>query len=378
MMTLARRASEGDVGSFNMSPSLALRASEILIKRYGNHEMTSLTMKLHRFVLPLTHAFTIARGTTTEQETLIVELSQDGKSGYGESTTNDYYGHTLESMTASLDTVRGEIESQPLTHPEQMWEQLNGALQNDRFAQNALDQAVWDLWGKLQGKPLYQLWDLSIENVPPTSYTIGIDTVEKMISKMNEFPDWSHYKIKLGTPNDLDILRALRQETDATFRVDANCGWSAEETIQNGIAMQELDVEFIEQPLPRNRWDEMKDVVKESVLPLIADESCMEEEDVSRCIDHFDGINIKLIKCGGITPARRMITKAREANLKLMVGCMTESSVGISAPAQLLPLLDYADLDGAILLKEDIATGVTFENGQAQFPNENGTGVRLI
>ena len=339
--------------------------------------MTSLTMKLHRFVLPLTHAFTIARGTTTEQETLIVELSQDGKSGYGESTTNDYYGHNLDSMTTSLDNVRSELELQPLAHPEQMWKQLNGTLQNDRFAQNALDQAAWDLWGKLQGKPLYQLWGLSIEDVPPTSYTIGIDTVEKMISKMNEFPDWSHYKIKLGTPNDLKILRALRQETDATFRVDANCGWSAEETVQNGIAMRELDVEFIEQPLPRDRWDEMKDVVKETVLPLIADESCMEEEDVERCIDHFHGINIKLIKCGGITPARRMITKAREANLKLMVGCMTESSVGISAPAQLLPLLDYADLDGAVLLKEDIATGVTFENGHARFPNENGTGARL-
>ncbi|VAX39405.1 Muconate cycloisomerase [hydrothermal vent metagenome] len=340
-------------------------------------QTTSLTMKLHRFLLPLTHPFTISRETITEQPTLIVELQQDGLSGYGESTTNEYYGHTLESISTSLENVRYEVESQPLQQPEKMWEQLNETLQHDRFAQNALDQAAWDLWGKQQGQPLHQLWNLSAEQSPSSSYSIGIDTIEKMVSKMNEFPDWSYYKIKLGTSNDLEILRALRQETSATFRVDANCGWSAEETIQNAKAMQELDVEFIEQPLPRDRWNEMKDVAKESLLPLIADESCCEEEDVSRCIDHFHGINIKLIKCGGLTPARRMIKQARQADLKLMAGCMLESSVGISAPAQLLPLLDYADLDGAILLKEDIATGVTFKNGQVCFPNINGTGVTL-
>ena len=160
--------------------------------------------------------------------------------------------------------------------------------------------------------------------------------------------------------------------------MDANCGWSADETIRNARELQPLGVEFIEQPLPADRWDDMRRVHAESVLPIIADESCQVEADVDRCAGHFHGINIKLVKCGGLTPARRMISRGRELGLKIMAGCMNESTVGISAIGQLLPLLDHVDMDGALLIARDIATGVHLEKGRAIFPEENGSGVRLL
>jgi len=225
---------------------------------------------------------------------------------------------------------------------------------------------------------VWKLWGLSLENLPVTDYTIGIDSIEVMVGKMREFPGWPVYKIKLGTPEDIEIVRALRRHTDAVFRVDANGAWGVAEAIRNSAALKELGVEFIEQPLPPEDWEGMKEVFAKSALPLIADESCQQEPDVDRCRHLFHGVNVKLVKCGGLTPARRMIARAKELGLKTMVGCMTETSVGISAIAQLLPMLDYADMDGALLLAEDVATGVTIDRGRVHFPHENGCGVRLI
>jgi L-alanine-DL-glutamate epimerase-like enolase superfamily enzyme len=241
-----------------------------------------------------------------------------------------------------------------------------------------LDQAAHDLWGKRLGQPVYRLWGLNRDHNPPSDYTIGIDSIDKMVEKLNEFPGWPIYKIKLGTPRDLEVVRALRQHTSAVFRVDANCGWKPDQAIANSGPLQELGVEFIEQPLPADRWQEMKRVFGESKLPLMADESCIVEADVGRCAGYFHGVNIKLTKCGGMTPARRMIATARQLGLKVMVGCMTESTVGISAIAQLLPLLDYVDMDGAVLLARDIATGVTLEKGICHYPPVNGNGVTLV
>ena len=211
-----------------------------------------------------------------------------------------------------------------------------------------------------------------------TDYTIGIDTIDVMVRKLREVADWPLLKIKLGTPDDIEIIRRLREHTDAVFRVDVNGGWSAAETIRNSGPLGELGVEFIEQPLPAEDWNAMRRVYRESALPLIADESCRVEADVDRCRGCFHGVNIKLPKCGGLTPARRMIDRAKHLGLKVMVGCMTESTVGISAIAQLLPLLDYVDMDGALLLAQDIATGVTIDHGRVSYPKENGCGVRLL
>jgi L-alanine-DL-glutamate epimerase-like enolase superfamily enzyme len=204
-----------------------------------------------------------------------------------------------------------------------------------------------------------------------------MDTVEKMVDKMREMP-FPLYKIKLGTDDDLEIVEALRKETDAVFRVDANTAWSPEQTIYFAPELQKLGVEFIEQPLKADNWEGMKKVFKESVLPIIADESCILEEDVAKCVGYFHGVNIKLMKCGGLTPALRMIKEAKSLGLKVMVGCMTESTIGCSAIAQLLPLLDYVDMDGCLLVDDQISRGITIDYGTVNYANLAGTGAELI
>jgi L-alanine-DL-glutamate epimerase-like enolase superfamily enzyme len=198
-----------------------------------------------------------------------------------------------------------------------------------------------------------------------------------MQQKIIEKP-WPIYKIKLGTTNnDIQIVESLRKITDSVFRIDANCAWTSQQTIDNAKILKELGVEFIEQPLKAEDVEGMKRVKSESVLPVIADESCQREEDVIVCGELFHGINIKLMKCGGITPALRMIKMAREKGLLTMAGCMTESTVGISGLVQIAPLLDYLDSDGALLLSQDIADGVAFDFGKIVYPIAFGTGVKI-
>jgi L-Ala-D/L-Glu epimerase len=337
-----------------------------------------MQLRLHAFDLPLRHTFTISRESITSQPTLVVELSQDGVSGYGEATSNKYYGFTIERMARDLAGLALRLQNTSMSEPAALWAQCEAVLRDDYFALCALDQAAHDLWGKLRGEPVWKLWNLSTDKIPASDYTIGIDAIDVMVAKMNEFPGWPIYKIKLGTDSDLEIVRELRKHTSATFRVDANCGWTAEQAIAYAPELKRLGVEFIEQPLAADRWDDLRRVGKESVLPIIADESCIVEGDVARCAGVFQGVNIKLTKCGGLTPARRMIAEARKLGLKVMVGCMTESTVGISAIAQLLPLLDYVDMDGAVLLAEDIAEGVRLERGRCIYPDAPGHGIRLL
>lgn len=336
-------------------------------------------MKLlfHPFDLELKHTFTITHGSHDIQKTLIVELTDGRHKGFGEATANPYYGVTVEKMMEDLEKIRTLIEESDNLMPEELWTKALPHLRNNHFALCALDLAMNDLYGKKKGAPLHQLWNLSTENVPLTNYTIGIDSVEKMVQKMQEFP-WPLYKIKLGTKEDVKIIRALRTHTDALFRVDANCAWGVDEAIANSRAFRELNVEFIEQPIRADDFEGMRKVYERSALPLIADESCMIESDVRKCHQHFHGVNIKLTKCGGLTPARRMIGEAKSLGMKVMVGCMTESTVGISAIAQLLPLLDYVDMDGAMLLKKDVADGVKIIDEKVHYPRRNGTGAILL
>ncbi|WP_439882091.1 dipeptide epimerase [Pontibacter sp. MBLB2868] len=336
-----------------------------------------LKLTIRSFDLPLKHTFTISYDSRDVQPTLIVELQHDGHKGYGEATSNPYYGFTIESMTEALENIREEIENSELTSPEEFWARMKPLLKDNPFALCALDLAANDLYGKMKGQPLYKIWGLEANNMPLTDYTIGIDTIENMVKKLKETP-WPLYKIKLGTPDDVAIVRELRKHTDAVFRVDANCAWGVEETIENSRQLKPLGVEFIEQPMRADDMEGMKEVYKRSELPLIADESCITEEDVAKCHGHFHGVNIKLVKCGGLTPARRMIAEAKSLGMKVMIGCMTESSIGISAIAQLLPLLDYVDMDGALLLSKDIATGVTIDYGKVEYSDVNGTGATLI
>ena len=338
-----------------------------------------MQLRLHDLHLPMRHAFTIAHGTTTIQHNLLVELSQDGVTGYGEGASSHAYKEfTAASMRQVLEQARSAIEAERLDDPAKLWDRLFPILGHNRFALCALDEAAHDLWGKLKGAPVWKLWGLDIRKVPLSNYTIGIDPIDKMVAKMREFDGWPIYKIKLGTGDDLAIVRELRKHTTARFRIDANTAWTADQTLSYAPELKELGVEFLEQPLKANDWEGMRKVYAGCVLPVIADESCLIEDDVPRCAGHFHGINIKLTKCGGLTAARRMIAQGRELGLKVMVGCMNESSVGISAIGQLLPLLDYVDMDGAVLIAKDIATGVHLDKGRPIFPNENGNGVRLI
>lgn len=332
---------------------------------------------LKPYTLKLRHTFTISRDSHDEQPSLVVELREDGISGYGEATANPYYKIGVPEMMKDLEQLEPLIADSSGMAPEEFWEKMESQLPNNKFALCALDLAYNDLYARKEGKKLYELWNYDISDNPLTDYTIGIDTIEKMVSKMKEMP-WPIYKIKLGSQQDIAIVTELRKHTDAIFRVDANCGWTAEETISNAKALKELGVEFIEQPLPADDWAGQKKVYDQSVLPIIADESCQVESDVEKCYGHFHGVNVKLTKCGGLTPARRMLLKAQELEMKTMVGCMTESSVGISAIAHLLPLLDYVDMDGALLLAHDIATGVHIKNGKVTYSELNGTGVTLI
>lgn len=340
-----------------------------------------MQLTYRKFDLPLKHVFTISRGSVAVQETLIVQLADRGEFGYGEATTNPFYGATIENMSSAIEAVRSIVEQGSATEPLPLIAAIGQSLPANEyamFALSALDQAIHDLWGKLRGAPVYRLWGLSTDCVPMSDYTLGIDTPEKMVAKLAEMPGWPVYKIKVGTADDLAILRELRRHTDAIFRVDANCGWTAAQTIELAPVLKGLGVEFIEQPLPPEDVDGARNAFERSALPLFADESCITEDDVDRCAGRFHGINIKLVKCGGLAAARRMIERARELGLQVMAGCMTESSVGISALAQLLPLLDYVDMDGAVLLARDIATGVRLERGRCIYPQVNGTGVRLI
>jgi len=340
-----------------------------------------MKLRLHEYNLPLTHPFTISRGTITVQGILIVELQQDGVSGYGEATVNAYYDAAMADMKGRFTVMESVLAGHTFRDTDSFWNLCAEYLDDAPFVLAALDCAAHDLWGRLENAPVHRLWGLDPNDAVSSSFTIGIAEVDEMISKLSEMPGWPIYKIKLGTARDLEVVAALREHTEAVFRVDANCGWDPNEATALSGELARQGVEFIEQPLSPdepNAREAQGQLFRESALPLIADENCVSEDDVPRCVDHFHGINIKLCKCGGLTPARRMIANAREHGLKVMVGCMTESSVGISAAAQLAPLLDYADLDGAVLLAEDAADGVRLHKGQLIFLNEPGLGIQSL
>ncbi len=327
--------------------------------------------------LPFRYPFTIARGTKTHQPVFVVELEFNGLKGYGEAPAITYYNIPAEQMAEDLEKKKLMAGKFALTDPERYGHFLHHLFPKNSFLVCALDMAGWDLYGKLRKKPLYELFNADPAKVPLTDYTIGIDTTENMIAKIREKP-WPIYKIKVGTEGDLERLYELRKHTDAVIRVDANSGWTLEEAMIKIPLFKEAGVELIEQPLHKDDWEGMKKLYATSPLPLIADESCVSENDVQKCAGHFHGINIKLTKCGGITPALKMIRKARELGLTVMVGCMNETTIGSAAIAHLSPLIDYMDADGPLLLAEDLANGLMYEYGKITLPQKPGLGVELI
>ena len=333
-----------------------------------------MNVRYKTYNLPFRHPFTISKGTKTHQPTLIVELDFMGIKGYGEAPAISYYNITVEKMVEDLERKKIFVEKFAFSDPERYWHYLHHLFPANPFLVCALDMAGWDIYGKLKRKQLHELWGLDIATAPLTDFTIGIDSIEKMFKKMKEKP-WPIYKVKVGVEGDIDIVTELRKHTNAIFRVDANAGWTLEQALQKIPILKTLGVEFVEQPLAKDDWEGMKILFEKSELPLIADESCVAESDVEKCHNHFHGINIKLTKCSGITPARRMITLAKELGMKVMVGCMNESSVGTAAIAQLAPMLHYVDMDGSLLLAADTAEGVTFDHGKIIYTTLPGLGI---
>jgi L-alanine-DL-glutamate epimerase-like enolase superfamily enzyme len=326
--------------------------------------------------LKFRYPFTISKGTKTHQPSLIVELDHFGIKVYGEAPAISYYNIPVEKMIEDLEIKKPFLEKFSFTDPDRFWHYLHHLFPQNPFLVCALDIAGWDIYGKLKRKKLYELWKADISKNPVTDYTIGIDSIEKMVEKLKEKP-WPIYKIKVGTADDIAIVKALRGNTEAILRVDANAAWDVQTALKLIPQLKDLGVELVEQPLAKDDWEGMKKLYDQSTLPLYADEACVFETDVEKCKNHFHGINIKLTKCSGITPALRMIRKARDLELKVMVGCMNESTVGSAAIAHLLPMIDHVDMDGPLLLKEDVATGIEYDYGRIIYGEGAGLGIEF-
>ncbi len=329
-----------------------------------------IRLRHRRIDLHLRHTFRLARGATDSRRNVIVELEHDGIVGLGEAAPIARYGQ--DSATAA-----GAVEHMVprLGDPSVFESAAAVAVPGQPAATAAVDMALRDLAGKRLGAPLYQLMGIDPRRTPVTSLTIGMDTPEVVAKKAGEASGFEVLKVKMGDDDDRAMLEAVRDVTDRPLRVDANEGWTLSDAMERLEWLEGLGVELVEQPLPAGRLEDMRELRRHSPLPLIADESLHVAADIPRLAGAFDGINIKLMKCGGIGEALRMIAVARAHGMKIMLGCMIESSLAITAAAHLSPLVDYADLDGNLLITDDPFVGATIESGRLVLPETPGLGV---
>lgn len=337
-----------------------------------------LQLRSYASELPFQYPFTIAKGTKTHQRSLIVGLGFGKLIGYGEAPQIAYYPETIESMQESLAKHAVVISRYSLTDPARFWHFLHHLIPGQHFLTAALDIAGWDLFAKLRRQPLYAALGLSYNGPVETDYTIGLDTAEAMGAKLLAHPA-ACYKVKLAVADDIDKLRHLRALTAAPFRVDVNEGWTYDETLRLLPELEALGVQILEQPLPKDAREEMAALKPQSRIPLFADESCILEQDVAGCIEGFHGIVVKLTKCGGITPAQRMLAEARKSGLQTMLSSMNECSIGTSAMVHLSAAADHLDADGPLLLAADWAEGLAFSaDGKIGISDGPGLGIRLL
>lgn len=331
----------------------------------------------HQFLLKLSEVFKISHEVRTEQPTLIVELQHKDFHGYGEATAISYYNVSIHEMISKLKEITPLLNSIIFHSPEELWNEMAPILlEKHSFLLSAIDSAAHDLYGKIHKEKIYETLGGKAFKTPQSNYTISMGTAEEMTQQILRNP-WPLYKLKLGKDSNPDTLLRIKEMTNSPLRVDANASWNLEIATNWLPFLQKANVELLEQPFAVDNISDLKKFKKLCEIPIVADESCQKEEDVDFCAKYFDVINIKLMKCGGLTPAIRMAKKAKKLNVKLMAGCMTESSVGISAMTQIAPMLDYIDADGAILLANDPATGVQLKQGEIIYPNLFGLGVEL-
>ena len=340
---------------------------------------TGLQLRYFPYELQLKHTFTVATYSRTTTPDVQVEISWEGVTGYGEASMPQYLGQTVESVCGFLQRVDLTQFKDPFLM-EDILDYVDSLSPGDTAAKAAIDIALHDLVGKLVDQPWYKLWGLNPEKAPSTTFTIGIDTSdivrEKTLEAVGKF---NILKVKVGLSSDEEMIRTIRSVTSVPLAVDANQGWKDRSKALDEIFwLKEQGVVLVEQPLPVSQIDDTAWLTERSPLPIIADESCQRLTDIKGLYGAFSGINIKLMKCAGMREARAMISAARALGMKVMIGCMTETSCAVSAAAQLSPLVDFADLDGNLLISNDRFYGVTVVDGKLTLPTDPGIGVTLI
>jgi L-alanine-DL-glutamate epimerase-like enolase superfamily enzyme len=337
-------------------------------------------MKITHEVLPLEtrYPFVIARGGYAAHENVVVRITdRDGIEGLGEAAPNRFYGESVATVAAAVEQFAPVLGSADSWSLEAIESSLNRALRGNGSAKSAISAALHDIIGKRLGVPVYRLWGLDPSDAGESSFTIGIADNDGLRQRVADAAQYPILKVKLGTDRDTEIVRVVRDAApDKRLRVDANAAWSASHAVKMIDFLADHDVEFVEQPVAQHDIEGLRFVRSRSKLPIIADESCLVATDVPRLAGAVDGVNLKLAKCGSLREAIRIVHTARSFGMSVMAGCMIESSLGISAVAQLAPLLDHADLDGAALLAEDPFTGTTIDGGKIRLPDGPGLGVK--
>lgn len=333
-----------------------------------------MNVDIKKFGLKLKHEFNIARGSMTVCNNLFLKLNINGITGYGEAAPTEYYNEDIEAIYESAKSL-SDFKEPDLDSPEPFFEEIKNKYPEYPSLRAAIEIAVYDIIGKYKNEPLYKLFGLDSKKTPATSFTIGIDTKDLIENKLKEADEFPVLKIKLGSKYDYDIMNALKKIKKDIIYIDANEGWSREEAVKKMEILKEINVEFVEQPLKKEdlegiRW--LKDRVD---LKIFSDENVKTAHDIVNIIDIYDGINIKLMKCGGLSEAVKMIEIAKSNNLDIMLGCMIESSVSITAAAHISASVNYADLDGNLLISNDPFTGSKVKNGKIILPETPGLGI---
>ncbi|MFN2314057.1 MAG: dipeptide epimerase [Bacteroidales bacterium] len=334
-----------------------------------------LKLSYRPYELQLRHVFTVATSSRTTTPVVLTTIEYEGVTGFGEASMPPYLGESHESVLNFLSKVNLEQFSDPFLI-EDILAYIEGVMPGNYAAKASLDIALHDLTGKLLGQPWFRLWGLNPANTPLTSFTIGIDTADVVREKTIEASAFKMLKIKLGRNNDREMIETVRSVTDVPIFVDVNQGWK-----DRGYAMEmahylnENDCLFIEQPMPKEQVDDIAWLTAGSPLPIVADEALQTVSQMLSMKGIYSGINIKLMKCGGMHAAYKMITMARQMDMKVLIGCMTETSCAVSAAAQLSPLVDWADLDGNLLISNDLYEGMTVVDGRVTLPDRPGIGI---
>ena len=335
-----------------------------------------LKLRFQPYNLQLKHVFTVATYSRTTTPDVQVEVEYDGITGYGEASMPPYLGESVESVTRFLQQVNLELFSDPF-QLEEILAYVDGIMPGNTAAKASVDIALHDLVGKLLGAPWHKIWGLDKSKAPSTTYTIGIDTPDVVRQKTLEVAgQFNILKVKLGRDNDKEMIETIRSVTQLPIAVDANQGWTDKHHALDMIFwLKEQGIVMVEQPMPKTQLDDIAWVTQQSPLPIFADESLQRLSDVVKLKDAFTGINIKLMKCTGMREAWKMVTLGRALGMKVMVGCMTETSCAVSAAAQFSPAVDFADLDGNLLIANDRFKGMEVVKGKITLNDLPGLGL---